>query len=166
MTMRSRFFLLFLAVLLLLSFGLMGCGPDDEAATAEGRPGEQAATQETERPTERPGESTARLSPAFLAGPWCFAHTVAGDEREAENITYEFREDGTLLYQANSGTSVDQEGSYTIEGGQLSIKPALVVLPDEVLEASEDRFVLGSSSIQLVFERGPCASDQAGTSRP
>lgn len=96
------------------------------------------------------------MSPSYLAGDWCFVEAEVGEDRTPENITYIFRENGTLLYQTNPATPVEAEGRYTIGEEKLTIEPALVFLPKEILEIEDDGFVIGSAVARLHFIRGRC----------
>lgn len=95
------------------------------------------------------------ISPSYLAGTWCYSHYEAGSEREDQNITYIFNEDGTLLYQNASGSSVDKQGAYEFNDGVLRIKPALMFFKFTVKEQSPDRLVLDSLG-EHVFLRDEC----------
>ena len=140
--------------LLLFALLLTGCAQDDGAPNETA---EAAASEEAMEPGGNAG--AARLTPEYLAGAWCYRYYEAAGEREEENITYEFREDGSLVYQTTPHSDVDQPGSYTLTTDgtpRLRIQPTLMVLPHDVLEVSENTFTLGSATTQLVFERGAC----------
>ncbi len=98
----------------------------------------------------------ANMSPGYLAGDWCFVEARIGDDWTPENITYVFRENGTLLYQPNPATGVEAEGRYTIGERKLTIEPALVFLPKGILKTENDGFVLGNAVAKLYFSRGRC----------
>lgn len=104
----------------------------------------------------------AVITRSYLTGQWCYAYIEAGfsgdKQRDEQNITYLFNEDGSLLYQNNPTTPVEKEGSYDLDEGKLTILPALRFLPHEIYSVDEDRFVLGNSVTQLAFTRGACGS--------
>jgi len=119
------------------------------------------AAQEGAEAALKPVNKETSLSPKYLAGEWCYAYMEAGysgdKQRDQQSITYKFMSYGSLLYQNNSNTPVEKEGSYKLNEGKLTILPALRFLPHEIYSVDEDRFVLGNSVTQLTFIRGPCA---------
>lgn len=98
----------------------------------------------------------AGISAAYLAGPWCYLYWEAGGERSDERIDYVFKRDGTLVYQNNPGSPVDRGGSWTLDGEDLSVGPAIWTVATRIDAAYADRFVLGDDRAQAVFARGAC----------
>ena len=142
-----------IALSLLLSGVACGSGegngaPAPDRATASSTPSSGGAG----------GEGREKLSPAYLAGPWCYRYYETGGERSDEQIDYVFREDGTLLYQNTTGSAIDREGAWTLESGQLSIGPSIWVISKDVHRVEDARLVLGHERLQVVFERGTCAT--------
>ena len=88
------------AVLLLAACGQNG---------AEGNPAAPASGPES--------ALSAKLTPSYLKGKWCYSHNVIQNEDNEEMMSYVFSDDGTLLYQNNRNTEVEKPGTYTIENG-------------------------------------------------
>lgn len=128
----------------------IGCSSGESEAAAVAAPTPAA-------PAGAAGNAT--LSPAYLAGPWCYRYYEAGGERSDENIDYVFNADGTLLYQNSQGAAVDTPGVWTLEDGQLSVGPNLWVITKGVHTVDDGRFVLGNGSVRVVFERGTCTGE-------
>lgn len=53
------------------------------------------------------------LTPAYLAGPWCFTHVQFPNERSDENIQYRFNPDGTFATQNAPGSKLQPGFSYS-----------------------------------------------------
>ena len=98
-----------------------------------------------------------KLTPAYLAGTWCYTHHVTGGERSDENMTYIFSADGSLLYQVNPTTDVDKPGSYTIDSGHLKISPTLRFFDFTVETIEPDAMVLKGMG-QSYWQRGACGA--------
>jgi len=145
-----RLFVMAVCVIWVSGCGGNEAGGDREDRESSGGAGEEAAAATTDE----------SLTPGYLAGEWCYAYSEAGygddKERDEENITYIFRGDGSLLYQNNPDTPVENEGSYELADGELTILPMLRFLPSEIRSVDEDGFVLGNSVTQLTFHRGVC----------
>jgi len=101
-----------------------------------------------------PATATA-LSPDYLAGPWCYSHYQAGDQREDQNINYVFNQDGTLLYQNNPSTPVEKPGTWSPDGDAISIKPTFMMFNFKLKSQTENQFVLDAFG-DHVFLRGEC----------
>ncbi|HET8818698.1 MAG TPA: hypothetical protein VFM73_04070 [Xanthomonadaceae bacterium] len=125
------------------------------------REGDATATAATVANAEAPADKARAIDAAYLAGPWCFAYYEAGGERSDENIDYVFRNDGTLLYQNNSGSAIDREGSWTLAADELAVGPAVWAISKRIHSVAKDRFVLGNDYTQVVFQRGACAGGGA-----
>ena len=100
-------------------------------------------------------QESLELTPEYLDGEWCYSHYMAGPKREDKNINYVFRADGTLLYQNNSRTKVDKEGSYTLTGGTVKILPTHMAFTFRPQTVSQDELVLSGLGIHT-WTRGAC----------
>lgn len=127
--------------------GLAGCS-QDAAPQAE----ETAAAKDTPASPATVGG----ITPQYLAGEWCYLRYEAGGEVSEENITYNFAADGTLKYQTNSGTPVDQDGSYDLEEGVVVIKPALAFFKFVPVTVGKDAMILEAMGSQSFWTRGAC----------
>ncbi len=96
------------------------------------------------------------LTPAYLEGQWCHTHNIMGDEQSDEMISYIFAPDGTLLYQTNSSTEIDNPGSYAIAGRNIKIKPTLAFFNMDLESLSRDAFVLKMAYGKMYWSRGAC----------
>ena len=96
------------------------------------------------------------ISPEYLTGKWCYAYLETGGERQVEQVTYEFSADGRLSYRGKSKDGVAKEGSWSLQGDSLEVRPSLMFLPREVLTVAPDHFVLGNEQTKLHFNRGAC----------
>jgi hypothetical protein len=99
----------------------------------------------------------AKVTPQYLSGEWCYLRYEGGGETSEENITYVFAEDGTLKYQNNSSTPVDKDGSYSLDGGVVNIKPALTFFKFVPVAVEEASMILEASGVQSYWARGACA---------
>jgi hypothetical protein len=132
---------------LILPLLLSACGQADDqgsnAAEADNGAGAEAA-------------QAAGLTPAYLEGQWCFTHTLIGDERSDEMLSFIFSQDGTLLYQTNSSTEIEEPGNYVIDGNSIKIKPTLAFFNMELESMSQDQFILKMAYGQMYWSRGAC----------
>jgi hypothetical protein len=132
---------------LILPLLLSACGQADDqgsnAAEADNGAGAEAA-------------QAAGLTPAYLEGQWCFTHTLIGDERSDEMLSFIFSQDGTLLYQTNSSTGIEEPGNYVIDGNSIKIKPTLAFFNMELESMSQDQFILKMAYGQMYWSRGAC----------
>jgi hypothetical protein len=99
---------------------------------------------------------SAKLTPAYLKGDWCYSHNVISEERSDEGMTYAFSDDGTLLYQTNPNTAVENPGSYTIDNGHLKILPTLRFFDFTAESIDPDGMVLRMAYGLAVWKRGSC----------
>lgn len=99
---------------------------------------------------------SGELTPAYLAGTWCYSHHITGGERSDENMTYIFSADGSLLYQDNSTTPVEKPGSFTIDNGHLKISPTLRFFDFTAETIGPDAMVLKGMG-QSFWRRGACS---------
>lgn len=97
-----------------------------------------------------------QLTPAYLVGDWCYSHNVISDERNDEGMTYRFSPDGSLLYQNNPNTPVENAGSYTIDKGHLKILPTLKFFDFTVEAIEPDTMTLKMAYGLAIWERGIC----------
>ncbi len=130
------------AVLLLAACGQSGAEGNPAAAPASGP--ESALS--------------AKLTPSYLKGEWCYSHNVIQNEDNEEMMSYIFSDDGTLLYQNNPTTEVDNPGSYTIENGHLKIMPTLRFFDFTVESIEPDQMVLKMAYGLAVWKRGSCGT--------
>ena len=100
-------------------------------------------------------DEEAELDPAYLAGEWCYSHYMAGPDRKDKNINYIFNEDGTLLYQNNSRTKVNRQGSYTINDGIVKILPTHMAFTFRPQSVTQNELVLSGLGVHH-FVRGTC----------
>lgn len=143
-------------IILLLCVGLAAPGCDrgvDRVDSAVAEPTSMAAAN----PVDAVPSASTTVSASYLAGPWCYLYYSAGDERGDKYIDYVFNEDGTLLFQNNSGSAVDRPGTWKLDGTALLVDPALWVVARKIDTVAPDRFVLGTGVMRLVFARGECA---------
>ncbi len=99
---------------------------------------------------------SSELTPAYLDGSWCYSHHIVGGERSDEMMTYIFSTDGSLLYQVNSTTPVENPGTYTIDNGHLKISPTLRFFDFTVDTIEPDAMVLKGMG-QSFWRRGACS---------
>ena len=98
---------------LTLSLLLSSCGQADEAGS---EPANLVAAATPDM------AQAAGLTPAYLEGQWCHTNDIVGDERSDEMLSFIFSPGGTLLYQTNSTTEVENPGTYVIDGRNIKIK--------------------------------------------
>ncbi len=169
-----------LAIGLSVALCCIGCdraadGPAvaDASDSVPSASGADAADPSAPVGTAPTGTASPKISAGYLAGPWCHLYTeVTGlydeaGERSEERIDYVFSEGGTLLYQTNPRTPVDQKGTWTLDGEKLSIGPAIRIIATDVHSVDRDSFALGKFT-HVVFARGACArhANTAGAGRP
>lgn len=104
------------------------------------------------------GALAAKLTPAYLKGEWCYSHNVIQNEDNEEMMSYVFSDDGTLLYQNNPNTEVENPGTYTIENGHLKIMPTLRFFDFTVESIEPDELVLKMAYGLAVWKRGSCST--------
>lgn len=98
------------------------------------------------------------IDAAYLAGPWCHTHTLAGGEREEENRNYIFSEDGSLMYQVSEmSPEIGGRGKFTIDGDRIVISPTFSMFKLTVKSAEPDEMVLDAGLGDFYFRRGACA---------
>ncbi|MEH6757319.1 MAG: hypothetical protein V7676_07395 [Parasphingorhabdus sp.] len=133
--------------LILLPLFLSACGQADGEGSTSATVTSDAA-------------QVAGVAPAFLEGQWCYSHFTAGEEKSVEMINYIFSKDGTLLYQTNPSTEIDETGSYVIKGDEIKIKPALAAFNTQFERMAADQFVLKMAYGQMYWYRGACKSSE------
>lgn len=122
---------------------LSGCGGGDDPG------GGQSAA-------ERAADANI-LTAEYLAGEWCYVRYEAGGDVEEQQITYRFEADGSLLYQNNSGTPVEQPGTFEIGREGLEISPTFSAFPPmRAASIDPDRLTLLSMGAELLWTRGAC----------
>jgi hypothetical protein len=124
---------------------LAACGQNG----AEGNPAAPASGPES--------ALSAKLTPSYLKGEWCYSHNVIQNEDNEEMMSYVFSDDGTLLYQNNPNTEVEKPGTYTIENGHLKIMPTLRFFDFTVESIEPDEMVLKMAYGLAVWKRGSCS---------
>jgi hypothetical protein len=141
--------------------GVLFCAGCERTADAPvGAEARAGAPSPGAQETPRSGVGTrSAISAAYLAGPWCHLYWEAGGERSDERINYIFDADGTLAYQNNPASPVDRGGSWTLDGEDLSVGPAIWSVATRIHSVDADRFVLGEERAQVVFARGACARE-------
>ena len=138
----------------LAALSLAGCSGE------EGAPDKTAPAQ---KPKAAASGAAGPVTPEYLAGEWCYLRYEAGGEESQENITYIFAADGTLTYQTNSSTAVDQPGSYTVRDGILKIMPALASFDFVPVSATKEGMMLEAMGARSFWKRGACtAPEQQG----
>ena len=103
-------------------------------------------------------EAGLDVTPDYIAGEWCYRSFEAGDDKSDENITYDFAPDGTLKYQTNSSTPVDEAGSYEFKDGLLVIKPALAFFKLKPVTLGENDMVFEAMGGRSIWSRAACQS--------
>ena len=103
------------------------------------------------------GETSHMLTPEYLEGRWCYAYIDLGGQREEVGTEYVFNVDGTLEYQVSSRSDNMDAGSYSIENGQLEIRPTMVMFDLMIDTVGDDEFVLDAMGGKHHFLRGECA---------
>lgn len=132
---------------LVLPLLLSACGQsEDQAATTAGT-GSGAGASEV---------AVAGLTPAHLEGPWCYSHNMISDERSDEILGFIFSQDGTLLYQTNSLTEIENPGSYVIDGSSIKIKPTLAFFNMKLESLSQNEMVFKMAYGSMYWARGAC----------
>lgn len=96
------------------------------------------------------------ITPEYLGGEWCYLRFEAGNEVSEENITYNFAADGTLKYQTNSSTPVDQDGSYEFKDGVLKVSPALAMFKLKPEQLGDGEMTFSAMGGKFVWSRGAC----------
>tara|TARA_R110002124_G_scaffold49088_1_gene144349 strand:+ start:716 stop:1147 length:432 start_codon:yes stop_codon:yes gene_type:complete len=132
---------------LTLSLLLSSCGQADEAGS---EPANLVAAATPDM------AQAAGLTPAYLEGQWCHTHDIVGDERSDEMLSFIFSPGGTLLYQTNSTTEVENPGTYVIDGRNIKIKPTLAFFNMELESMSQDDFILKMAYGKMHWSRGAC----------
>ncbi len=123
--------LLTILLALCLCLAAAACGGDSkEDTTAAEEAAESEAPEETEEATkaetEAPATEAATEASAALTGTWVTDPT-SGGVGQGESYTLELREDGTFTMTAEfSSTSHSAEGTYEMEGSQLTLYPSTV----------------------------------------
>jgi hypothetical protein len=103
------------------------------------------------------GEKSHRLTPEYLEGRWCYSHIDFGSQREEVGTEYVFNVDGTLEYQVSSRSDNMGSGNYSIESGQLEIRPTMVMFDLMIDQVDDEAFVLDAMGGKHHFLRGECA---------
>ena len=133
---------------LLLPLLLSACGQSEDQAASSTGIWNGAGASEVE---------VAGLTPAYLEGQWCFSHLLIDGERTDEQINYIFSPDGTLLYQTNSSTEIEEPGTYVIDGNRIKIKPTLAFMDMQLESLSQDLLIFKTPYGQMFWPRGVCA---------
>jgi hypothetical protein len=95
------------------------------------------------------------LATDYLRGPWCFTHSMSGNERIEENRNLIFNDDGTFSYQQSVNNQELTDGfTYEILPGKLKLRP---IFPGElqVKSATAEELVL-NYFVDVHFRRGAC----------
>jgi hypothetical protein len=117
---------------------------------------------ETKQNTDEGASQGATLTPGYLEGRWCYAYIDFGGQRENVGTEYVFNPDGTLEYQVNSLSGKMDSGSYSIEGGQIEIRPTMVMFDLMIHDVAENEFVLDAMGGKHHFLRGECTGSTGG----
>ncbi len=133
---------------LVLPFLLAACGQAEDKG---------AASPEATNGAGAESAQTAGLTPAYLEGPWCFTHMLIEDEKSDEMLSYIFSQDGTLLYQTNSSTEIENPGTYAIDGNRIKIKPTLAFMDMQLENLSQDMLIFKTPFGEMYWSRGACA---------
>jgi hypothetical protein len=128
---------------------LAACSQSEEAAV-DGTQKSEAA------PAAGGAAETVTIAPGYLAGPWCYLRYEAGGEVNEENINYVFAVDGTLKYQTNSSTPVEEDGSFEFKDGILKIRPALSFFNFIPSAVNKNGMILEAMGAQSFWKRGAC----------
>lgn len=97
-----------------------------------------------------------RLTVDYLAGPWCYSHTISRNGRQDEMKNFLFDNKGTFSYQQSSHNKKLKPGfKYEILPGKLKLKP---IFPGElkVKSVKQDEMIL-YYFVDLYFIRGECS---------
>ncbi|MGB5483714.1 hypothetical protein [Parasphingorhabdus sp.] len=130
---------------LILPLLLSACGQSEEQGATSAENGEETSTAQV-----------AGLTPAYLEGQWCYTHSLIGDERSDEMLSYIFAQDGTLLYQNNPSTEIEKPGTYAIDGGSIKIEPTLAFFNMQLESLSQDEMVFKMAYGLMHWSRGAC----------
>jgi hypothetical protein len=139
--------LIFLSVVCLLPAMtlLTACGDADENKSSS------PAAAKVESAKKGPG-----LNSEYLSGQWCHMYNESGEQREEENINWEFREDQKFYMQKSSHSAkIDHAGFWEIENGKLKIKPIFGNKHHEANIISNDEFTM-KFFVNLHIQRGAC----------
>lgn len=143
----KRFFIFALALLMVLS--LFACGKKDEKEAAAPEPAVTEAPAEPE-----PAEEPAATEEKGIEGAWVATMAEAqGLSMKASDIgldvSFEFRNDGTVAITANGQTETDQ---YTLSGNDLSIIDATSTI-NGVYDPAADTIVVETDGVKITIER-------------
>ena len=92
----------------------------------------------------------------YLAGPWCYSHTLSGNDRQDEMKNFLFDKNGTFSYQQSKYNKKLTPGfKYEILPDKLKLKP---LFPGElgVKSVKQDEMIL-FYFLDLYFIRGECS---------
>lgn len=133
---------------LVLPMLLAACGQAEDKGATSAEAANSAGVESAQ---------AAGLTPAYLEGQWCFSHLLIEGERTDEQINYIFSPDGTLLYQTNSSTEIEEPGTYVIDGNRIKIKPTLAFMDMQLESLSPDLLIFKTPYGQMFWPRGACA---------
>lgn len=107
--------------------------------------------------TEPSGSAGSSVKPEDLAGPWCFSHVIAGEEREDEGRNYIFNADGSLLYQNSlMNPVIESKGTFSIDGSEIKILPTMSYIKLTIESFDSDEMVLDGGFVTQYWVRGSC----------
>jgi len=97
-----------------------------------------------------------QLTVDYLAGPWCYSHTMSGGNRQNEMKNFLFDSNGTFSYQQSSHNKKLTPGlKYEILPDKLKLKP--IFLGElGVKSIKQDEMIL-DYFVDLYFIRGECS---------
>ncbi len=99
---------------------------------------------------------TEQLTVDYLAGPWCYSHTLSGNDRQDEMKNLLFDKNGTFSYQQSSNNKKLTPGfKYEILPDKLKLKPLFPGVLG-VKSVKQDEMIL-RYFIDLYFTRGECS---------
>ena len=103
------------------------------------------------------GETSHMLTPEYLEGRWCYAYIDFGGQREEVGTEYEYPLGDNAPDRGISRSDNMDAGSYSIENGQLEIRPTMVMFDLMIDTVGDDEFVLDAMGGKHHFLRGECA---------
>ena len=96
-----------------------------------------------------------QLTMDYLAGPWCYSHTLSGNDRQDEMKSLLFDKNGSFSYQQSKYNKKLTPGfKYEILPDKLKLKPLFPGVL-KVKSVKQDEMVL-HYFIELYFIRGEC----------
>lgn len=97
-----------------------------------------------------------QITEDYLEGPWCYSHSLSGNDRHDEMKNFLFDKNGTFSYQQSRHNKKMTPGfKYEILADKLKLKPIFPGVLD-VKSAKQDEMIL-KYFVDLYFIRGECS---------